>query len=172
MTENLEQFKRDFLNANTWDQRKDGVPFVLLDRLSPEERQLAEDMLIEALSLKDPWPVLGLGHIRSVKALSALYSLLEEGRLAMKVNIAYAIYEINQDKKMIDLILEEFPKITDEYVLTEILHLLTLFPDARVTELLRTYRRDKRYLVAYNAAVALGESTDRVVSEFRQKRSG
>lgn len=169
--ENLDRFKRDFLQANTWPQRKDGVPLELLDRLSLEERQMAEDLLIEALIPNDSWPARGLGHIHSMKGLPALYALLEKSRQDVKVNVAYSIYQINQDKTMIEVILAEFPRITSEYTLTEVLHLLPLFRDPRVTELLHTYRRDKRYLVAYNAARALGESTDRVVAEFRHKKS-
>jgi len=171
MTENWEIFRRDFFHANTWPKRKDGIPLELLDRLSPEERQMAEDLLIKALHSKDSWPARGLGHIHSNKALPALYALLEQCQQDTKVNVAYSIYQINQDKTMIEVVLAEFPKITGQYILTDVLHILPLFRDTRLTELLRTYRRDKRYLVAVNAATALGESTDRVVAEFRHRKS-
>jgi hypothetical protein len=65
MTDRLERFKKDFLMANSWPQRKDGVPLDLLDALSPEELKKAERMLIEALGHRDSWPIRGLGHIKS-----------------------------------------------------------------------------------------------------------
>ena len=34
-------FEQNFLNANSWAQRKDGFPADLLDALSPEERERA-----------------------------------------------------------------------------------------------------------------------------------
>ncbi|GGB01067.1 HEAT repeat domain-containing protein [Puia dinghuensis] len=171
MTKNWELFQRDFLHANTWPQRKDGVPLELLDRLSHEERALAEDQLIEALSSGDSWPARGLGHIRSMKALPALYALLEKCQQDMKVNVAYAIYQVNYDRGMVDIVLAELPKIGSEYSLIDVMHLLPNFQDPRVTELLRVYRHDKRYLVAYNAARALGESTDKVVRDFLGRKA-
>lgn len=75
MPDAFTQFERDFLHANTWPHRKDVVPLYLLDQLSPEERVRAEDRLIESLSVGDSWPAEGLGHLRSTKALPALYNL-------------------------------------------------------------------------------------------------
>ena len=69
-SDKLEIFRKEFLNANSWAQRKDGVPLDLLDNLSIEELEIAEKDLIERLSLKDDWPINGLGHIKSQKALS------------------------------------------------------------------------------------------------------
>jgi ketosteroid isomerase-like protein len=41
MTDRLEKFRKEFLNASTWDQRKDGAPPDLLDNLSNEELTMA-----------------------------------------------------------------------------------------------------------------------------------
>ncbi len=49
MTDAFARFEWDFLRANTWPQRKDGVSLDLLDRLSPDDKVLAEDLLIAAL---------------------------------------------------------------------------------------------------------------------------
>jgi len=136
MSENLERFQRDFLHANTWAQRKDGVPLDLLDVLSAEERQQAEDALIEAADDKDAWPVRGLGHLCSTKALPVLYTLLEKCQLAMKINVAFAIYQINRDDRMVEVVLDEFPNISNEYALIETFHLLPIFPDSRIKMLL------------------------------------
>ncbi|HVU53476.1 MAG TPA: hypothetical protein VHD83_00400 [Puia sp.] len=145
------------------------MPLDLLDHLDPDERLLAEDMLIEALHKMDTWPVRGLGYLRSAKALPALYVLLDKWQLAMKINVAFAIYQINRDNGMVEVVLDEFPKINDEFALIDTFYLLPIFQDPRITALLERYTHDKRYLVVYNAARALGRPTDEVVKEFRKK---
>lgn len=73
---NIDRFRKDFLGANTWAQRKDGVPIDLLDKLTRDELKIAETELMQALSLRDHWPIIGLGHIQSKAALPKLYELL------------------------------------------------------------------------------------------------
>jgi len=169
-SENFLLFERDFLHANTWPQRKDGPPYYLLDRLTSEEQRQAETLLIEALGVGDDWPVMGLGHLRSIRALAPLYRLLETARLSLRISVAYAIYQINADPNVIEVVLEEFPKITNEYTLIYALHLLPMFPDPRIRKLLEGYTNDGRYLVEYNACVALGRPTGEVVKRARDKK--
>ena len=52
MTNNLDIFRKGFLEANSWAQRKDGVPLDLLDNLTDEELKIAEVELINVVSLK------------------------------------------------------------------------------------------------------------------------
>lgn len=170
MSAAFEYFQRDFLHANTWNQRKDGVPLSLLDRLTPDERLLAEDQLIEAAGSDDSWPILGLGHLRSKKALPVLRALLEKCRLGMKIYVAFAIFQITGEVEMVDVVLEELPKINNEYALIDILWWLPAFRDRRITALLEQYTHDKRYLVAYNATRNLSRSTDEVIERYRKER--
>jgi hypothetical protein len=72
VTNNFDIFKKEYLEANTWAQRKDGVPLDLLDNLTNEELKAAEAELIKAASLRDDWPIVGLGHIKSKDALPTL----------------------------------------------------------------------------------------------------
>ncbi len=85
MSASFAQFEKDFIHANTWPQLKDGVPTYLLDQLSPDEKGIAEDRLIELLGEKNSWPALGLGHLRAEKALPALYALLEKCKQTMVI---------------------------------------------------------------------------------------
>jgi hypothetical protein len=89
----------------------------------------------------------------------------------MKVTIAHSIFQICQDSKMIDIALEETPEITNPTNLINILYLLPDFNDERVNAMLNNFRDHKEYLVAYNAARALGLSTDEVVEKFRSASS-
>lgn len=58
MTNNLDIFRKEFLEANSWSQRKDGVPLDLLDNLTDEEQKTAEIELIKVVSLRDNWPII------------------------------------------------------------------------------------------------------------------
>jgi hypothetical protein len=169
LTNNLEIFRKEFLNAKTWAQRKEGVPLDLLDNLSIEERKIAETELIKAATLGDTWPIIGLGHIQSKDALPTLYNLLSKSEKGIKVAIAHSIFQINQDKGMIDIALEETSRLTNWYELIDVLYLLPDFTDKRIDEMLNNYREHKEYLIAYNATRALGLSTKEVVEKFKNK---
>ena len=171
MSNNLKVFQEEFLDANSWPQRKDGVPLDLLDNLSDSEREIAEQQLLERLSLKDDWPIRGLGHLRSQKGLKKLYELLSKCKKAMKITIAHAIFQICADKKMVDVVLSEVPQISSQYELIPVVYLLPDFKDERVNQLLNTLRDHKEYLVAYNATQAMGLSTAAVVKRFRAEDS-
>jgi hypothetical protein len=170
MVNNLDIFRKEYLGANTWAQRKDGVPLDLLDNLTDEEIKVAEAELIQAASLRDNWPIVGLGHIKSKEAVPTLYGLLEKSKGAMKVTIAHSIFQITQDAKMIEMVLETMPTITNEFELIDVLYYLKDFNDKRITDLHHKYRDHKDYLVAYNATRYLGLPTEEVVENFRNKK--
>jgi hypothetical protein len=171
VTKNIDIFRKEFLEANSWTQRKDGVPLDLLDNLTDEELKIAEVELIKVASLKDDWPIVGLGHIKSKNALPTLYDLLDKSKDAMKVTIAHSIFQICQDTKMIEIVLETMPRITNQYELINVLYYLPDFKDKRITEMHNNYRNHKEYLVAYNATRYLGLPTDEVVEKFREKKN-
>jgi len=169
VTNNLDIFRKEFLEANTWALRKDGVPIDLLDKLTEVELKIAEVEMIKVASLKDNWPIVGLGHIKSKDALPTLYDLLDNSKGAMKVTIAHSIFQICQDTNMIEIVLEAMPKITNQYELIDVLYYLPDFKDKRITELHNNYLNHHEYLVAYNATQYLGLPTDEVVEKFRKK---
>lgn len=169
MINNLEIFRKEYLAADTWDKRKDGVPLDLLDNLSIEELKIAEVELIKAASLHDDWPIVGLGHIKSKDALPTLLKLLTDSKGAMRVKIANSVFQISKDDKMKDIVLETMPQITSEFELIDVLYYLASFNDKRITELLHSYRNHNKYLVAYNATRYLGLPTDKVVEKFKNK---
>jgi DNA-directed RNA polymerase subunit F len=169
MTENLKTFRDEFLNADTWAQRKDGIPLDLLDNLSEDELKKAEKELIDILSTKDDWPIKGLGYIKSKNALVKLYELLPKSNKGMKVTIAHSIFQICKDKEMISIALTETPKVSNQFELIDLVYLLSDFQNEQVTEMLNNYRGHKEYLVAYNATQAMGLSTKEIVEKFRKE---
>ncbi|NAY91101.1 hypothetical protein GTQ34_04140 [Muricauda sp. JGD-17] len=166
MSDNLKIFRDEYLNANSWGQRKNGVPLDLLDNLSNEELEVAEKELIEKLSLKDDWPIHGLGHIKSQKALPKLYNLLQKSKKGMKVSIAHSIFQISKDEEMINVILTEMPKLKHWSEIIHKLYLLPTFKDEKIDALLNSYREHKDYLVAYNATQAMGQS--KIIFEIKK----
>ncbi|MEP5341580.1 MAG: hypothetical protein ABJL44_03275 [Algibacter sp.] len=171
MSKKLETFREHFLNAKSWGQRKDGVPLELLENLNEKELEIAEKELIEKLSLKDDWPIDGLGHIKSQKALPKLYDLLQKSKKGIKVSIAHSIFQISEDKEMIDIVLTEMPKLKHWTEIIHMLYLLPIFKDDKINKMLNDYREHKEYLVAYNATQAMGVSTKEVVEKFRNKET-
>lgn len=171
MSGNLDIFRNEYLGANTWPQRKDGVPLYLLDKLSAEELKKAEIELIKSADTSDSWPIIGLGHIKSTGSLPKLYKLLARSNRKMRVVIAHSIFQICGDKRMIDIVLEEVPLITNFYELIDIVYMLPSFKDERITTMLNHFRIHKDYLVAYNATRALGLSTEEIVNKFRNQKA-
>ena len=170
MKDNLEIFRKDYLNANTWAQRREGVPLDLLDNLTKEELKIAERELIDTLSLKDTWQIIGLGYIKSSNSLPKLYELLSEADSYMKIIIAHSIFQICEDKEMVEITLNETKNVTSQYSIIDFLYLLPDFNDKRIDHLLHEFHENENYLVAYNAARVLGLSTDEVVRKFAVKR--
>lgn len=168
MTNNLDIFRKEYLLANTWAQRKDGVPLDLLDKLSIDELKIAEIELIKAANLGDSWPIVGLGHIKSQKSLPKLIALLSDSKGSMRVKIALSVFQISKDDRMKDIVLATMPAITGEYEIIDVLSYLPYFNDKRITELLHSFRTHKKYLVAYNATMHLGLPTEEIVEKFRE----
>ncbi len=164
----LDIFRKDYLHAKSWEQRRDGIPLDLLDNLLGEELVIAEDELIDALSLGDDWPVIGLGHIKSVPALPKLGRLLKESSGAMKVKIAYSIFQICEDDSMKDIVIATLPTINNPTDIISVLHFLPNFKDEKISALLYAYSNHSDYLVAYNATRYLGLPVDGVIERFRK----
>lgn len=166
----LEAFRKYYLNADSWELRKDGPPLQLLDCLSEDERAVAEDELIRRIRQGDDWPIRGLGHIRSVKAIPALQTLMTESKPALQAVIAHAIWKINRDPGCIPVILAASQKITFWQELIDLIYLLPDFHDPRTDALVIEYLSHPEYLVAYNATRASGLPTGEVVKRFQRQR--
>lgn len=167
---NLHIFRTEFLNAKSWNEKKDGAPLYLLDELSPADLKIAEQELIKVLSLYNDWSIIGLGHIKSKEALPLLYNLLKNSRGTIKVIIAHSIFQISQDEGMKDIVLKCMPKIRHEFDLIKVLCYLPAFRDKRLTDLLHSYRNHKKYLVACNASRSLGLPINDIIEKFHNKQ--
>ncbi|MFM6953376.1 MAG: hypothetical protein ACKOWL_00130 [Sphingobacteriaceae bacterium] len=151
MTEQFFQFQTQFLGANTWEQRKDGIPLYLLDQLSPEDLLLAEDALINAAQTKDTWPIIALGYIHSQKASSKLYALIPQAQGITKITLAHALFLIKKDPLMAEIVVAEIEKINNWSQLIEVITMLPDFKDARLLAILESLKKHPDFLVSYHA---------------------
>lgn len=151
-------FIDQFLEANDWPSRKDGCPVELLDKLTENEKQLAEAELLKRLKPGDDWPVRGLGHIKSKAALPELIKLLKNAKGSMRACIALAIWKISKDDSMCDVVLEESHKCyTDDdesmktFEMIDIIFFLAELPIEDARNRIDQLKNSKNYLIAYNA---------------------
>ncbi|MFV0537517.1 MAG: CPCC family cysteine-rich protein [Dysgonomonas sp.] len=152
-SEALHNFYNDYLFANTWVQRKDGIPLDLLEELSEDETIIAEnEFLITLDSTRDYWIFLGLSFLKSHRALPTFYSLLEkEDNIKMRIYLSYSIYRIIEDQTMINIVLDEMSKLKEWYDIIDFLFLLPDFQNEKTDKLLKQYTTHNHCLVAYNA---------------------
>ena len=163
MSESYQIFLRFYINTESWAERKDGVPLELLDALTPDDKSQAEDELISRLSSwRDSWPIVGLGHLGSKKALPRLYALLPKAFGAIKAEIALAIWKISHDEEMLEVVLKCSRRSTislltgsGTFKLIDVEYCLAQFPQAKAKERLSELTNDSDYLVSYNANRAL-----------------
>jgi len=156
MSKEFQAFYKGFMKADTWAVRKEGVPLELLDKLTNDEKIMAEQILIENANVGDSWQIIGLGYLKSEKSLIKLYRLLSKAKKEMKVIIAHSIYQICEDPKMIEIALTETKKLKNWYEIIDILYMLPDFNDEKVNKMLVEFCSHKEYLVSYNAKRALG----------------
>ncbi len=166
----LENFRNGFLNANSWEKRKDGPPLYLLDALTESEKKIAAKELCDAAIPGDSWHIIGIGYLRSEESLPKLYSLLTKGGHGFRVAVAHSIFLTNKDPAMIRFTLDETAKIDSQTELIDVIYLLPAFGNEDVNAMLDNLRYHPEYLVAYNATRALGLPTDDVIHKFRSTK--
>ncbi len=162
-------FVDGYLEPDLHARARDGCPLELLDALDPTERRLAERELLRRISLTDDWPLQGLGHLRSVAALPELRQLLVEAQDphlkepygSMVAYVALAIWQIERDEAMCDVVLRasvdrycEDPSSPRTFLMIDIIHCLAQFPQDRARKRLRQLEASPNHLIAYNADYA------------------
>lgn len=162
MSNAYERFVREYLEAKSWAERKDGVPVEIIDELTSEEKEKAEAELIKRLSIQDDWAAIGLGYMKSAKAAPVLYDLLPKASGSVKAEIATALWKICGDEEMLQVVLNlsqpsSSSRLSPYYKFKQIkiIYCLAQFPQSEARARLEELTDDEQYLVSYNAKRAL-----------------
>lgn len=157
-TKAFERFYRSYLSTDSKDQYytwHEGVDAEALKRLSGQERDEAERLLLEAVAKNgDGRAVVGLGLLRSQKAVEPLKKLLQEkGR----VDAAQALWRIEGFPGAEDYILTTLrDTTTNKSTRIDTCSTLWEFKTPKTSQALQeAVKNDPEYLVRYNAARAL-----------------
>ena len=175
-------FEAVFLGQRSGAEIRDGVPLHTLDALSPEDRARAARALQGRIEEHDrprsggldPWAVEGLGHLAALSTpmpestVPLLRMLLPRKRGATRATIALALWQMTGDEAMLTEVLAlsrtsrigarlwaMLSRYALDYELIQVIHTLAQFPQPAARRRLEELRRDPRYLVRYNAGLAL-----------------
>jgi hypothetical protein len=147
-----DNFETDFLNPNSWEQRKDGFPSDLLDALSPEEKAKAEEILFNRLDGSDDWPIRAMGHLRVARSVVRLRELLGSRMPTIRATAATAIYRVTGDADMEAIVADIAGDTSLEWMYRlDAVICLSEFQTDSAQKVLSTLESDPQYLIAYNA---------------------
>ncbi len=141
----------DYKHRNGFSNHK------IVDRLSLEEKPYIEDELIRMLDNEyDSLIIETLAYMKSIKALPLLYQLLDDDFNALsKIIIATSIFGINNDLKMIDIVICNFKCLEDTYQQICAFYYLNQFENEKTNDIINSLIVSSNELVAYNAKRAL-----------------
>jgi hypothetical protein len=133
------------------------IPFI--DTLSPGEKEILEDGLIEKLQEGDDLLVAQtLFYLKSQKALPAFYDFLQRSiDPIVKIPVASMIFQMNGDLTLIQIAINsfiEFEKVKERsawYMFAD----LAKFKSKEVNEMIRKYSNHKDFLTSYWAKKTL-----------------
>jgi hypothetical protein len=100
MTKAWDAFHQKFVGAYSWEERRDGLPYMLLDALSAGEKTQAEEILIGKLDGSDDWPIRALAYLKCTRAAPALRRLLDHKTMPIRAIAATAVYDLTGDRTM------------------------------------------------------------------------
>lgn len=137
-------------------QWHDGVnPDVVLN-LEGEERDEAEDLLIQSIKEGGMWPTKGLAVMKSKKAVPILKEQLKKaGYGSIRIRLAEALALIEEAPEYVDILIDELKNTPSEYARLEAARLLRKFPRADVVDALYGAIMDPSYLVRSHATESL-----------------
>lgn len=145
----------------------DGLDMGSIDRLTGEERELAEELL---LSHGDHRASAGLGQLKSQKSAETLKKNLLGAPAAEIVNSAVALKKIENDDSYCKYIIHVLKNCRSEYDRLEAAMALRDFgTEESIAALYEAIRSDPDYLVRYHACNSLLKlhGVDKDISEYR-----
>lgn len=148
-------FVAEFFDRSSYEQWHDGVNLSVLHPLSGEERAEAETMLIDSLETGGMWASLGLGALKSVKALPRLKAVAARSCGSDAVHAAVAIESIEGKGEAIPFIIDRLQNAGAWGTRIDAAMALRKYPQADVIDALHEALLDADGLVRHHAAESL-----------------
>ncbi len=131
----------------------DGIDEKSVTLLKGEEREQAEDMLIELLEEGSHYGAIGLRELRSTKALPVLETLLKNSTGTLAVEIAVALSLIKSSLDYVPIIINALKESGFWSVRIRAARALRRFPSEEVVAVLfESVAKDREYLVRNHAS--------------------
>lgn len=165
---NIDKLVDEVIPPSDYQHRNGFNNIPIIEELTDNEKQLLEKALIQKLQSEagkeiDTLIVETLAYLKSVASLPVLKKLLEVcNDIIIKLRIATAIFEINQDDEMVDIAVNSVKQMDNKkdpyyiYKLTSAFYYLAKFKNEKTKQLIKEYTSHPEYLISYNAKKALG----------------
>jgi len=148
-------FVHEFFERSDYMQWHDGVDPSVVLKLNDEERELAEDLLIESMKENAQWPTRALAMMKSKKAIPTLKEKLKNSWGIIRLRVAFALEKIEENGEYIKYILHELRENASPYDRLEAAMNLREFPTPEVIEALYAGMLDEDYLVRNHSSDSL-----------------
>jgi hypothetical protein len=162
---NMDKLVNEVIPPSDYQHRNGFNNIPIIDGLTPSEKQLLEGALIQKLQSEagiDTLIVETLAYLKSAASLPVLKNLLEVcNDPIIKLKIATAVFEINQDEEMIDIAISLARKLDNKksayyvYELSNAFDYLVKFKNDKARQFIKEYTSHTEYLISYNAKKAL-----------------
>ena len=109
-----------------------GLPEKAINRLSGEERQKAEELILQAVNKRnsDERPIRAVGLFKLQEAIPMLKRLIEKNnKSGIRISAAWALFKIENDQQYSDVIIDvvNHPNWQDKFTRYNAIHLLSEF---------------------------------------------
>ncbi len=149
------RFVNEFFDRSDYMQWHDGIDASVLLALNAEELIEAEDMLIQSTKKDGMWPTVGLGLIKSKKAITVLRDKLDSPSDIIRIRVADALEQIEGTGEFIPTLIDELLSAPSSYDRLEAAMLLRKYPTELVVEALYKGMTDIDYLVRDHSSESL-----------------
>ncbi len=149
------RFVNEFFDRSDYMQWHDGIDASVLLALNTEELIEAEEMLIQSTKKDGMWPTVGLGLIKSKKAIPVLRDKLKSPSSIIRIRVADALEQIEGTGEFIPILIDRLFNAGSEYDRFEAAMDLRKYPTEPVVEALYKGMTDDDYLVRDHSSESL-----------------
>lgn len=148
-------FYEEFFGRTEYEMWHDGIRPEVVKDLKGEEKAEAEELLLKEAKNGAQWAATALGIMKSKKAVPILKELLEECPHILRIRMADALEQIEENGEYLPILIEELSIAPTPYDRLEAAMNLRKYPTVDVIKALYKGLEDEDYLVRYHSAESL-----------------